>query len=873
MTGATVALLTTWKCKLEHLQKKGGMVDEPTMHQNHADAIDARIQWSDLENLFLEDAKVMLIDRLENELSKKSAIKLNTILACNFQIVKQEEIEIETKYFSDGCMEILQSSNLDDILSNNFEILKADLEEKEMRGSGWTLHEILHLEININDYVPLRGGSSTFIEMPDWIIKTKSVVNVINYKDNNCFIWSVLAAMHKVPHPNRVSSYERYKNDLNLAGITFPMSWCKIKQFEKNNNLRINVYGIDNTDDLDDESNDEEGDSVDDSNGTNKKKKKRRLERIVPYYLSNNDASNHPTIHLLIIEKPEKKVEGFQDESADEDDEEEEEDEDDEDYDEYDFNNITNKRKLGEFSNHHFAYIKNLSRLISAQVSAYNGKKFICDRCLSYFHSQKSIDSHNPACREKNQYAMVMPTEKNNILKFTNYKYQLRVPYVVYADLESILEKVTDNSNNSLKKTIKQKHIPSSVAYYVKCSYDNTLSKFKLKRDKNCIEWFIKELEELSHNVDNILENIKPMNLTFDEELQFFNATKCHICKKLFTAENIKARDHCHLSGVYRGPAHVACNLNYQTSCIIAVVFHGLSNYDSHFLIKALKKQFPGDIDLLALNKESYISFTKRVKGTRIKLRFIDSYKFMASSISTLANELDDNDKSISRSYCDNLEEFKLITKKGIFPYDYIDCWEKFDEEQLPSKLDFYSQLNEEHVSDDDYAHACNVWRVFKLKNLGEYSDLYLRTDVLLLADIFENFRYFCLKTYDLDPAHYYTLPGLSFNAMLKYTEIELELLLDADKLLFIEGGIRGGLSQCSHRHVIANNKYMKEYNPNIRDSYLMYFDVNNLYGYAMASTLPVESTRSQRIIKLVSRYGGRGGARALISKPNFHSS
>ncbi|XP_044019091.1 uncharacterized protein LOC122859523 [Aphidius gifuensis] len=187
MTGATVALLTTWKCKLEHFQKKGGMVDESTIHQNHADAIDARIQWSDLESafknqmktgmiinilhknldLFLEDAKMMLIDRLKNELTKKSAIKLNTILVCNFQIVKQEEIEIETKYFSFGCMEILQSSNLDDILSNNFEILKADLEEKEMRGSGWTFHETLHLEININEYVPLRGGSSTFIEMPD----------------------------------------------------------------------------------------------------------------------------------------------------------------------------------------------------------------------------------------------------------------------------------------------------------------------------------------------------------------------------------------------------------------------------------------------------------------------------------------------------------------------------------------------------------------------------------------------------------------------------------------------------------------------------------------------------------------------------------
>lgn len=454
------------------------------------------------------------------------------------------------------------------------------------------------------------------------------------------------------------------------------------------------------------------------------------------------------------------------------------------------------------------------------------------------------------------------------------------------------------------------------------------------------------------------------------------------------------------------------CNLNYQESCTIAVVFHGLNNYDSHFIIKQLKKQFPGTINLLPLNKESYISFTKHVKGTRIKLRFIDSYKFIASSISTLADELEDNDKKISRSFCNNLEEFKLITKKGIFPYDYIDSWEKFDEEQLPSKLHFYSQLNEEHVSEADYNHACNVWKKFNIKNLGEYSDLYLRTDVLLLADIFENFRYFCLKTYDLDPAHYYTLPGLSFNAMLKYTEIELELITDADKLLFIEGGIRGGLSQCSHRHVIANNKYMSEYNPNIEDSYLMYFDVNNLYGFAMASTLPVsdfqweenfdieklnliednsewgyilevdlhypinlhdehkdlplaperripplstskcqkllatlydkdkyiihyknlkqyvslgmkikklhrvlkfkqrawlkpyidlntelrtkatsvfaknlfkslinicfgkmlESTRSQRIIKLVSRYGGRGGARALISKPNFHS-
>ncbi|XP_044005905.1 uncharacterized protein LOC122850919 [Aphidius gifuensis] len=334
--------------------------------------------------------------------------------------------------------------------------------------------------------------------------------------------------MHKVPHPNRVTSYERYKNDLNLDRITFPMSWCKIKQFEKNNNLKINVYGIDNTDDLHDESNDEGGDSFDDSNGTNKKKKICQ-RRIIPYYLGNNDASNHPTIHLLIIEKPAKKL---MDSKMNQ--------------------QMKKKKKIMKIM------MNMILIILQIKENLVNSRTITLHTLKIYLDLKKSIDSHNTACREKNQYAMKMPTEKNNIFKFKNYKYQLRVPYVVYADLESILEKVTDNSNNSLKKTIKQKHIPNSVAYYGKCSYDNTLSTFKLKRDKNCIEWFIKELEELSHKIDNILENIKPMNLTFDEELQFFNATKCHICKKLFTAENIKARDHCHLSGVYRGPAHVA---------------------------------------------------------------------------------------------------------------------------------------------------------------------------------------------------------------------------------------------------------------------------------------------------------------------------
>ena len=234
--------------------------------------------------------------------------------------------------------------------------------------------------------------------------------------------------------------------------------------------------------------------------------------------------------------------------------------------------------------------------------------------------------------------------------------------------------------------------------------------------------------------------------------------------------------------------------MNYRNARFIPIVFHNLTGYDSHLIIKELatSAKCEGRVSIIAENKQKYISFTKFIKGSDFNLRFIDSFRFLASSLDKLASYLDDvpilSEEFEKDGYTS--EQITLLKRKGVYPYDFTSSFESLKVENLPSIQDFYSFLNEEGISEEEYKHAQLVWHTFKIKNLGEYSDLYLKTDVLLLSDIFENFRKSCRAAYDLDVAQYFTLPGFSWDAMLKYTEIVLELLTDIEMLLFVEKGM-----------------------------------------------------------------------------------
>ena len=354
--------------------------------------------------------------------------------------------------------------------------------------------------------------------------------------------------------------------------------------------------------------------------------------------------------------------------------------------------------------------------------------------------------------------------------------------------IESTLEKL--NSNLGDNTQLLHKHNINSCCYYFVCTYDSSKNVLKTFEGDTCIEDMVVELTELSNQcIENMKKN-QELKMSKEDNKKFFSATHCSICNECFKDGDTKCRDHDHRTGQFRGATHQKCNINYFNNRYLPVVFHNLRGYDSHLIIKRAydisNRLNTNKFDVIPNSYEKFMSF-----GIG-NLKFIDSLQFMASSLEKLVENLyDKNDKYINfnhmRKYYNSGNELELLCQKGFYPYEWVDNVEKLNHVGLPPASDFYSTLTQETISDKNYQHAQNVYAKLNCQSFKDYHFTYLKTDVLLLADVFENFRQTCYSYYGLDPANYISAPSLAWDAMLMKTRIELDQIYDPKILDIIE--------------------------------------------------------------------------------------
>jgi hypothetical protein len=498
----------------------------------------------------------------------------------------------------------------------------------------------------------------------------------------------------------------------------------------------------------------------------------------------------------------------------------------------------------------HYAWVKDFSRLMSG-VTKHNGRKHFCMKCFSHFSSSVVLSNHQEICTgETCQQVMTMAPE-GAFLKFRNTRYQQLCPFVIYADFECLPKKI-DRTNiatncplDACPEMAYQLHEPCSVGLKLVSVLEELNLPYEEHFGNDVCAWFLRRLRELESLCLDVLYCSKRLVMLPVEEASYQAAKVCYLCSQDFQGTNIKVRDHDHVTGRFRGAAHQRCNLLLRKQYKIPIFLHNFRGYDCHVLVAALGLHKDRKITVIGQGMEKYLTL-----GFGDHLIFKDSLQFVQASLETLVESLG---KAGSTKFIHLRKEygtlpnstFELLLRKGVYPYDYMNSWDRFAEPRLPNIEEFASRLRQTQCDPAEYAHATNVWNEFGCRTLKDYHDVYLKSDVLLLADVYEEFRKVCMKHYQLDPAHYVSAPQLSWDAMLKMTECNLELISDSEMYRMLDGSLRGGISMISKRYAQANNqRTVPQFDVSQPEKHIVYWDANNLYGWAMSQPLPYAGFR-----------------------------
>ena len=483
---------------------------------------------------------------------------------------------------------------------------------------------------------------SSYLPLPDWLVRKKAIVNPHN-DNEECFKWWVIAAENAgMKDPQCVSNLRKFMDNYDWSGLEFPVSIKDIGKFETKNNISVNVLAVEGRD----------------------------------IYIYRKGQRVGQEINLLIVSK-----DGIW----------------------------------------HYTAIKSLSRFLSSKNSNTKHKQHFCMNCLQGFTQESSRDQHQVYCKNNESVRVEMPKQGSTI-EFKAGQNQFKVPFIMNADFELILEPMSPvelgspNPNQPYTNEV-NRHTPSGRCVYSKFPYREVVTPLRTYRGKDCIETFCNYIKGEACRLYHMFPELPMDPLTKKQWKKYKKATKCHICYKPFTQTNLKVRDHCHYTGLYRGPAHSLCNLRYKIPSYIPVVFHNLSGYDTHLFIRE-SGGHASDMEVIAKSKEDYISFSIKVpvdsyidnngeeKDKLIELRFIDSFKFMSSSLDSLTKNLVRGGQKLFGFEDYSELQYDLLTRKGVYPYEYINSWDRSEETQLPPISAFYSNLNMSSISEEDYQHA-----------------------------------------------------------------------------------------------------------------------------------------------------------------------
>ena len=489
-----------------------------------------------------------------------------------------ESTQILNSYFNSETVENLEGTDESVIYNTFIQTIEERIQNFNQRGSNWRFQRVLSLDVHFTDFQPLRG--STFLQLPRKIATKKAVINMKN-DDDLCFKWSVTRARHPVDvHPERITKELKDQSErLDWSGLKFPVKLDHIVIFEKlNPQISINVFGF-------------EGD-------------------VYPLRLSKSKSEQ--TINLLLISDGEKQ---------------------------------------------HYCLIKSLSRLLSSQMSKHDHANSFCLNYLNHFPNEEKLKIHEEYCL-KNQAIRIEMPEKGSFISFIHHNRSMKVPFAVYADFEAFTEEISSCEPNDKKSFTQkyQRHRPSGFCYKIVC-FDEQLFNQKPvlfraeSEDEDISAIFVEMLERDIKRIQEKFDFSKKMIFSFKDKDDFEKAEICWICQKEFGEREKKCEITVISREKYRGAAHVKCNLQFKKPKFTPVIFHNLSGYDAHLFVKNLGKS-EGNIKCIPNNEEKYISFSKEIvvgeyinkKGKKVEvkheIRFLDSFKFMASSLESRVGNL-----------------------------------------------------------------------------------------------------------------------------------------------------------------------------------------------------------------------------------------